>query len=181
MPSNCYPSDSGLYPADHNPAVYYTRIASECASWDVPSGTTSSGRLASDLAANTLPAFAFVVPNTCNSTETCAPATGDAWLQAWITKLVGSTAYRGGKTVIFVTWDEGNGGTAGEDCLATLKDTSCHVATVVLSPYTKPGTTSSALFSHYSLLSTTEQLLGLPSLRTASSSSTQTMRSAFHL
>jgi phosphatidylinositol-3-phosphatase len=37
----------------------------------------------------------------------------------------------------------------------------CHVATIVLSPSTTPGTQSSALFNHYSLLGSTEQLLSV--------------------
>jgi hypothetical protein len=42
-----------------------------------------------------------------------------------------------------------------------------------------PGTTSSTLFNHYSLLGTTEQLLGLPELGNAASF--PTMTSAFNL
>ena len=39
-----------------------------------------------------------------------------------------------------------------------------------VSPSTTPGTRSAALFSHYSLLRTAEQLLGLPLLGKAASS-----------
>lgn len=180
MPSNCATADSGLYPVDHNAAVYYSRIAGACKSADVPLGTLKSGRLASDLSANTLPAFAFVVPNSCDSTETCTPPTGDAWLQAWIPKIAASSAYQSGKTAVFVTWDEGSGGTNGENCLANLKDISCHVAAIVMTPYTPPGATSSTLLTHYSLLKTTEQLLGLGTIGAASSSGVASMRSAFH-
>jgi phosphatidylinositol-3-phosphatase len=80
---------------------------------------------------------------------------------------------------VFITWDEGSGGYPTEDCDDTTTDTSCRVATIVISPSTSPGTTSGTFYSHYSLLATTEQLLGLPKLGQAASSSTMT--AAFHL
>jgi len=46
-------------------------------------------------------------------------------------------------------------------------------------PATPPGTTSGTFYSHYSLLATTEQLLGLPKLAQAASAATMT--AAFHL
>ena len=51
--------------------------------------------------------------------------------------------------------------------------------TIVISPTTPPGTTSRTFYSHYSLLGTTEQLLGLAKLGQASSATTMT--AAFHL
>ena len=53
------------------------------------------------------------------------------------------------------------------------------MATIVISPATPPGTASGTFFSHYSLLATTEQLLGLPKLGQAASS--PAMTAAFHL
>jgi hypothetical protein len=181
MPQNCYPSDVGNYPADHNPAVLYDPIASTCQTWDVPLGDASSGAFARDLANNSLPAFAFVVPDACDSTETCPIATGDAWLSQWVPLITASAAYRSGNTAVFIAWDEGNKGTSGEDCLSNTNDTSCHVAFFVLSPYTRPGTQSATFFSHYSLLRTTEELLGLPLLGHAADSTTASLRSPFGL
>jgi hypothetical protein len=53
------------------------------------------------------------------------------------------------------------------------------VPTLVISPSTPAGTTSGTFFSHYSLLATTEQLLGLPRLGQAVSAATMT--AAFRL
>jgi hypothetical protein len=89
-----------------------------------------------------------------------------------------SPQYRDGSTAVFLTWDEGEGGTA-LNCATNTTDVGCHVATIVISPSTVPGTTSATLFNHYSLLGTTEQLLGLPELGLASSF--PTMAAAFHL
>jgi phosphatidylinositol-3-phosphatase len=71
---------------------------------------------------------------------------------------------------VFITWDQGSGPKASntnyrsEDCTSNVGDVSCHVATFVVSPYTSPGTRSATYFNHYSLLRTTEELLGLPLL-----------------
>ena len=66
-----------------------------------------------------------------------------------------------------------------EGCASNTRDASCRVATVVISPTTPAGIISGTLFNHYSLLGTTEQLLGLPKLGQASSY--PTMIAAFHL
>jgi hypothetical protein len=49
----------------------------------------------------------------------------------------------------------------------------------VVSPSTRPGTRSAKLFNHYSLLGTTEQVLGLRRLGRAAVRPTMTR--AFHL
>jgi hypothetical protein len=80
--------------------------------------------------------------------------------------------------VVFVTWDEGAGGSTDE-CATNVGDAGCHVATLVLSPSTPKDSTSAALFNHYSLLRTSEQLLGLPPLGEAAAASS--MLAAFDL
>jgi hypothetical protein len=79
---------------------------------------------------------------------------------------------------LFLTWDEGQGYTS-LDCTHNTTDESCHVATIVVSPSTTPGTKSSTLFNHYSMLRTTEELLSKPFLGEANGANS--MRSAFNL
>jgi hypothetical protein len=168
-PGNCPQSAAYPYAVKHDPAPYFTGIAADCANWNVPLGTTASGALQHDLAADTLPAFAFVTPNLCNDTHDCSVSTGDDWLKSWVPMITSSSAYRAGKTALVITWDEDNGG-------------SNQVATIVVSPSTTPGTRSGTAFDHYSLLKTTEQLLGLDSyLAHAGDPGTTSMRAAFHL
>jgi phospholipase C len=181
MPQNCDPTDFDTYPADHNPALDYTGLASTCPLWDVPLGDATTGAFATDLANGTLPAFAFVVPDGCDSSESCPVATGDAWLAGWLARIVSSSAFQSGTTAVFLAWDEGPKGSPGEDCLANLTDETCHVPLVVITPYTAAGTQSSTLFTHYSLLATTEQLLGLPLLGSAADPTTASLRPDFHL
>jgi phospholipase C len=174
MPSNCYKSNSGEYAVRHNPAVYYTSL-SGCASKDVP-----YTQLAADLADNSLPAFSFITPNLIDDMHDGTIAQGDAWLASHLPAILNSKEYQSGTTAVFITWDEGSGGYPIEDCDDTsVTDTSCRVPTIVISPSTPAGTTSGSFFDHYSLLGTTEQLLGLPKL--ASAASAPTMTAAFHL
>jgi len=179
MTSNCKKTSSGRYVAHHNPAVYYTPLAAQCATQDVPMGTTTSGNLRTDIDNDTLPAYAFLMPDLCNSTHDCSITTGDDWLASWLPLLLASPAYQAGGTAIFVTWDEGAGGSGGEDCTTNSTDQSCHVPMLVISPSTVPGTRKGAAYTHYSLLKTTEQLLGLTQLGAASSAFS--MRAGFGL
>jgi Phosphoesterase family/Concanavalin A-like lectin/glucanases superfamily len=169
-PGNCPLDSSGLYAVKHDPAPYYTNIRTDCGQWDVPMGTTSAGNFLSDLNANTLPSFSFVTPNMCNDTHDCSIATGDSWLQAWIPMITSSQAYQSGSTVLFLTYDEDDGSPTNQ------------IVTIVVSPYTRVGTASGTAFTHYSLLKTTEQLLGISTyLGHAGDASTSSMRADFNL
>jgi phospholipase C len=173
MPANCAPSNSGEYAVRHDPPPYYTTLAG-CATLDVP-----YGQLATDLANNALPAFSFVTPNLIDDMHDGTIADGDSWLASNLPTILSSPEYQSGSTAVFITWDEGTGGKTGEDCTANTTDASCLVATIVISPSTPAGATSATLFNHYSLLGTTEQLLGLPALGEAASY--PTMTAAFNL
>lgn len=172
MPSNCATANSGPYAVRHNPPPYYSTL-SGCATNDVP-----YTQLATDLANNTLPAFSFITPNVISDMHDGTIAQGDTWLANNLPAIFNSTAYQSGTTAVFLTWDEGEGGSSN-DCATNTTDIGCHVATIVISPSTVPGTTSGTLFNHYSLLGTAEQLLGLPAL--GSASLFPTLTAAFNL
>jgi hypothetical protein len=161
MPSNCYKVNSSPYAVRHNPEAYYTNLGSDCTSYDVPLGS------APDLSA----AFTFITPNICHDmhTNSCPGSAdptlqGDQWLRGFVPKLLATPQYQAGNTVIFITWDEGRG--------------SNHIPTLVLSPTTSHVQPSTA-FTHYSMLRTTEEMLGLPPIGGAVSAAS--MRAAFHL
>ncbi|HVW34581.1 MAG TPA: alkaline phosphatase family protein, partial [Acidimicrobiia bacterium] len=165
MPGPCTLQPSGRYAVKHNPAAYYRggddRAA--CRRDDLPLGTTTSGPLAAALDNATLPAFTFVTPNLCNDTHDCPVKRGDAWLAAWVKRIVTSRAYLAGDTAVFLMWDE--------DSLIPF---------VVVSPSTPPGTAPSVPFDHYSALRTTEEMLGIRSFL-GKAAAARSMRAAFHL
>jgi hypothetical protein len=173
MPANCDHASAGEYAARHNPPLYYPTIAAECATDDV-----AYPRLATDLARGALPAFAFVTPNLIDDTHDGSVADGDRWLAANLPLIFDSPAYQAGTVAVFITWDEGEGGSA-TDCAANPTDVGCQVAAIVASPSTAPGTRAGARFTHYSLLHTTEQLLGLPPLGEAATA--PSMAASFNL
>jgi phospholipase C len=168
MPHRCDRRSAPPYKAGHNPGIAYASIRVGCRSWDV-----GWPRFRRDVTSHHLPTYAFITPDQChNMHASCTRGTGairagDRWLSKVIPQIVQTPGYRRGRTVIFITWDEGSNGQradqVGENCLAPahLEDQSCHVPTFVMSRYVAPGTRSGRLFSHYSLLQTTERLLGL--------------------
>jgi hypothetical protein len=172
MPSNCTPTDSGEYAVRHNPPPYFTTL-SGCSTFDVP-----YTQLASDLSGGTLPAFSFVTPNLIDDMHDGTIADGDTWLSNNLPAIFSSSEYQSGSVAVFVTWDEGEGGTTNK-CATNTTDVGCHVATLVISPSTVPGTKSSKLLNHYSLLGTAEKLLKLPKLGQAATS--KSMTTAFNL
>jgi phospholipase C len=157
MTSNCELNNDGEYAVRHNPPPYFTSLT-DCGANDVP-----YTELGTDLANGTLAAFSFVTPNLIDDTHDGTIKQGDDWLAANVPTILNSAAYQAGNVALFITYDEGEGGKS-KDCATNTTDIGCHVATLVVTPSTVAGTTSGTLFNHYSLLGTTEQLLGLPAL-----------------
>ena len=171
MPSNCYRHNRGQYEVHHNPAPYFARLA-RCRTNDVP-----YTRLTKELSSGKLPAFSFITPDSMHNGGDSV-ALGNSWLKKSLQAILRSRAYRSSHTAVFITWDEGEGGRS-DNCAANTTDVGCHVATIVISPSTRPGTKSHTLFNHYSLLRTTEELLGLPRLGLAKRANS--MKRAFGL
>lgn len=187
MPSNCYQANEGDYAPRHNPAVYYTDL-SNCATNDVPLGTTSDSPLLQAFGSeSTAPAYSYVTGNLCDDmhgTTGCDSnlvQNGDAWLSTWIPAITSTPVYQDNDTAIFLVWDEGEGPGAkvGEKCYNNTSDQSCHVPAIVIAPSVISGTEVATQFNHYSLLKTAEQLLHLSQLGQAKSAAS--MESGFNL
>jgi phospholipase C len=178
MPAACSGQNTTYYKPGHNPAYYYQNLRSPvntCTRNDLPLSPALDG----DITRDTLPAYSWITPNTCHDfhwvtacggTAAGRFAAGDSWLANMLPRLTAMPSYRAGKTLILVTFDEGSGGTAGVDCtkptyFATHPD--CQIPTVVVSPYIAPRTTDGTDLNLYSLLGTTEDILGVPRLARA--------------
>jgi hypothetical protein len=162
MPRNCVPEPAGRYAVKHNPQAYYADRADRvaCQTDDVPLGALTSGAFVDDLSGDRLPTFSFITPDLCNDTHDCSVAVGDAWLHDWIGLITSSAPYRAGRTLVFVVWDE-----------------PTPMPLLVLGPTVPGATEAAAPFDHYSLLRTTEDVLGLPPL--AGAADAMSMRAAF--
>jgi phosphatidylinositol-3-phosphatase len=156
MPSDCAQSNSGEYAVRHNPEAYYTNLGSACGSYDVPLGSTP------DVSAR----FTFVTPNLINDMHDGTIADGDNYLKSFVPAVMATPQYQSGQTAIFIVWDE-NSGTSGNQ-----------VPCIVVSPYTH-GVKDGTPYTHYSLLRTTEELLGLPLLANAASANSMVGKFGF--
>jgi hypothetical protein len=180
MPRACRRTDAYPYVVRHNPPTYFPGVHG-CRRFDLPMGSLRGGRMARVLAAGRLPDLTVVVPDQCHNTHDCPVATGDRWLSRVVPRILRGPDYRAGRTALFVTWDEGAGGRPGQSCRRE-PDRSCHIVTVVVSPTTRPGTRSGTRFDLYSLLETTQRMLGVrPLLGHAGDRRTRSMRGAFDL
>lgn len=150
MPAPCTTANTSLYAVKHNPFLYFPSVTSSaayCAAHDVP-----YSRFAGDLAsASTLPAFSFISPNLCDDMHDCSVATGDAWLKANVPAILASPAFTTQRSLLVVTFDEGDAGDNVVACLFAGSAARAH--TVVATPFT-----------HYSLLRTIDDVWGLAPL-----------------
>jgi len=157
MPANCDRTDAYPYAVKHNPAAYYTNVASVCGRQNIPLGAHPS------FAAR----YTFVTPNVQHDMHDGTIAQGDGWLKAFASKVIESPGYQAGSTILLIVWDTDDRSSANR------------VPALVVAPQVRPGTTSAAAFNHYALLRLTENALGLPLLGNAKNASS--MRAAFHL
>jgi phosphatidylinositol-3-phosphatase len=184
------PATGQYYVNRHNPAAFYSSepVSGDCTQFDRRLGSKNTGALARAVSAGKLPRFSFVTPGLCDDMHLLPPgvagcanptASGDAWLATWIPIITAGRDYQKGRLVIDITWDEGNGGTLGADCL-TSNAANCIVPDIVISPYTRHKVASRDL-SHYSLLKMTERLLGLHFLGRARNTTVRNLCKPFGL
>jgi hypothetical protein len=168
------------YATRHDPFVYFHSVIDDqarCAAHVV-----NLDALAGDLgSAATTPNYAFITPDLCadGHDATCADGgagglkAADAFLRTWVPRIVDAPAFRDGMLVI--TFDE-----AESDSSACCNEQSGpntpspggpepgpgggRIGAVVLSPYTRAGSTSPQAYNHYSFLRSVEDLFGLEHL-----------------
>lgn len=142
--------DAYPYVKHHNPFSYFSDILN---SSSLAANLVPFPQLSLDLAAGTLPAFAFIVPDLLNDAHDCpgaAPvcadsaklAAADTWLSQQIDPLLKSPAFANG--VLIITWDEGNA--------ADLANGGGQVATVLAGPRVKTAYRSITFYQHQSTL-----------------------------
>ncbi len=143
---NCQMNGGGYYDPRHIPSLYYTAIRSTCAQRTIPLTDPP------DLSKR----FTIVVPNMINDMHMTdltldIPArikAGDDWMRGYLPKLLATPQYQAGRTVILITWDEGQ-----------LNDSN--IPLFVVSPYVNPGARETRKFTHYSLLHTMQEMMGV--------------------
>jgi phosphatidylinositol-3-phosphatase len=165
MPSDCFIGNQGEYVQKHNPFIYFDPIrldATRCKRSIVPFTDLSS-----DLASGSLPNFAYIMPNLCDSAHDayirllCSLDTADDWLGYVIPKLQNSLDATGKPYLIVVTWDEG---TTNSSCCGLSKSAGGRVPTMLISPQARNGFQDATPYTIYSMLKTIETAWNLPLL-----------------
>lgn len=136
-----------------------------------------------DLAAGTMPSFAFIIPNLCDDMHGMLPGPGvpedctydheDALIQrgdraigGLVEEIMTSPVWRApGNAAIVVTFDEDDG-TGRQGCCGVTPDAPSnfgggHIATIVITNHGARGVADPTPYNHYSLLRTIEDAFGI--------------------
>jgi acid phosphatase len=141
LPANGYlGGNSGSYVQHHNPFAYLSDVQN-----DPPQAANivQFPEFSSDLAANRLPQYAFVLPNLANDAHDGTLAQADAWLKTNIDPLITNSAFQSSGLLI-ITFDEGDQSDAAHG--------GGQVATLIISSAAKRGFQSQTFYQHQSTL-----------------------------
>jgi hypothetical protein len=183
-PANCvYPGPGessasvqpGGYAASQNPFVYFHSLLDlgDCSTSDVP-----LEQLSKDLGkAEKTPSYSFIAPTPCNAgvagqcpagtTEGAAGA--DAFLAAWVPKILASPAYKA-DGILIVTFSSINPPAVGAPVPA---GDPLRTGALLLSPFVTPGGTDAAAYDPYSLLRSSQEFFALDLLGLAAAAKTK--------
>lgn len=150
--------NTGNYVARNNPFAYFT---------DVQNSDTQKVNLvpftqfATDMAANQLPDFSYIVPNIQHNGQSGSLQQADTWLQQNIAPLLADASFQQ-DGILIITFEE----SASTD----KTHGGGQVATLVIGPQAKLGYKSTTLYQHQSLLRTVLTSLGASSAPGAAAS-----------
>lgn len=134
------------YDPGHNPFAFY---GGQC-----PSNVVPFDELSTDLAGGgDAPRFSWITPDRCHDTHDCAVSVGDRWLSQTVGVITSSDAWKS-NGVLFITWDEDDGSADNRVLALVVRPGMKHV-------------TSGRFYTHYSLLASIEDLLGVRRLANA--------------
>jgi len=148
------------YSKHHNPFVYFTDVLNSSTQQQ---NVVPLTQFTADVNSGSLPHLSFVVPNMQNNMHDCPAgmpsctlndilANGDRWLQANIAPLISSPAFQQDGLLI-ITFDEAD--------KSDPTNGGGKIATVVVSPRSKPAYRSSTFYQHENLLRTGLAALGM--------------------
>jgi len=147
---------TGRYFRRHNPLSFLSDVASDPAQ---AQNLVPFSQFGSDLAANSFPDYAFIVPNICNDAHDCPLATADSWLRTNIAPLIDSPGFKSDGLLV-MTFDEDE---------RSSSHGGGRVLWVVVGSRVRQAYQSRRLYQHQSTLRLTAQLLGVAAPNLAAS------------
>jgi hypothetical protein len=152
IPSACYTGvGNGSYYMKHDPFMYCTDIRSDPARCQQ---VVPLRQLKRDIAASTLPGFAWISPNICHDMHDCSIAIGDRFLRTWVPRILPQLGTDG---IVIVLFDEG---TTSSGC-CDQQASGGHIAAIVTGPGAGQGVVVSTRANQYSILGLIERAWGL--------------------
>lgn len=142
--------DVGKYARRHNTLALVADVANDPAQ---VKNLVPFTQFATDLANNTLPNWAMIVPNTCNDAHDCALSVADGWLKTHIAPLVSSAQFQRDGLLIIVFDESASDNSHGGG----------RIVWVTVSAKGKSNYRSTALYQHESTLRLSLSALGLTS------------------
>ena len=124
-------SPDNLYRRKHHPCPDFTNLNH--------TRENPYSQLATDIAANALPALSFVVPNMCDDMHDCSTSTGDTWLSHNVPAMIAAVGVHG---LVVITWDEDD------------KSSGNNILTLFAGPTVKTNYLCTSQFTHYTLVRT---------------------------
>ncbi|KAF2669114.1 phosphoesterase-domain-containing protein [Microthyrium microscopicum] len=142
------------YVRKHNPLIIFQSVTSNATRISQIKNFTS---LASDVAANTLPQWAFITPNMTNDGHDTNVTFASKWESSAIGALINNTSFMNG-TLLLLTFDEDETYTQQNKVFSIL------IGGPDVIPSSLVGTTDNTFYDHYSTISSVAVNWGLPSL-----------------
>lgn len=155
MGANCGGAAT-FYKRGHDPAFWYTPLATACKANDVSVTATDTGQITLPA---TLPAYTFITPNLCHDNHWQTGCSGtdttagklqamDTWLGGVIGAITQTVDYQRGQTLIVVAFDE------------SATSTTTQVPAITIAASIHP-TTDNTFYDQYALLRASEEALGI--------------------
>jgi hypothetical protein len=140
--------DGGAYTRKHDPWTYFSNVNHQ--------NERPYSDLAKDIAAGNLPNLAFVIPNNCDNSHDCSSSHADSWLASNVPTMLKALGPAG---MFVLTWDEDDH-SAGN-----------HILTAFVGAPVKAGFQATQKVTHYTILRSLCESLGLAPFASAASAS----------
>ena len=155
-------TDSGEYAKRHNPFTYFSDVINSSTQ---AANIVPFSQLATDIANNTVPDYAFIAPNLSDDAHDCPAglstctdlqklAAADNWLQTNIDPVIKSSAFQ--DAVMIIVFDEGD--------ITDLANGGGHVPAIIVSSKSKVGYQSTTVYQHPSTMRLCLKALGVTDL-----------------
>ncbi len=154
MPTNCTLTNTDTYAVRHTGWAYYIDERAACQTGQVPMGSTSTGALAADVAAGSLPTIGWAIPDLSHDAHDGTLAEADNWLAGWLPAILSGPDFRSGGLTVVITADEDD------------RRSGNNVLMVVAAPGVTGKVVTTPL-THYSLTGFYDDVIGAPKLRAA--------------